>query len=167
MEAGAELDALVAEKVMGLNLVEPREFAMARVAWRHILATGTDFIVDVDGHHLRIAVPMGETLRMPQGSDYFNDRYALYIAEQLGDRIAKEVDEYRSAAKPYSTDIAAAWSVVEKCVSDGMVFIVKGDGLRTGDFNPKWTVLCGNQERTDADTAPLAICLAALKAAGA
>lgn len=64
----------------------------------------------------------------------------------------------------YSTDIAAAWQVVEKLVADGRVFIVKGDGLRTGDFAKKWTTLCGNQMRTDATSAPLAICLAALKA---
>jgi hypothetical protein len=65
---------------------------------------------------------------------------------------------------PYSTDIAAAWEVAEKMVGDGHVFIVKGDGLRTGDFSPRWTVLCDNLPRTDDDSAPLAICRAALKA---
>ena len=64
----------------------------------------------------------------------------------------------------YSTDIAAAWEVVEKMVSDGRVFIVKGDGVRTGDHNPKWTVLVANMPRVDANTAPIAICRAALAA---
>ncbi len=68
--------------------------------------------------------------------------------------------------KSFSTSISDAWQVVEKLVIEGKVFIVKGDGLRAGDYALKWTVLCDNQPRTDADTAPLAICLAALKAVG-
>jgi len=64
----------------------------------------------------------------------------------------------------YSTDIADAWKVVVAMVERGKVFIVKGDGLRRGDHNPKWTVLCDNQTRTDANDAPLAICRMALKA---
>lgn len=67
----------------------------------------------------------------------------------------------------FSTRIAAAWQIVEKVVDAGHVFIVKGDGLRTGDFDPRWTVLCDITTRTDAATAPLAICLAALKFADA
>jgi len=66
----------------------------------------------------------------------------------------------------FSTKIEAAWWVVEKMKAEGMVVIIKADGLRTGDYNPGWTVLVDNQSRTDADTAPHAICLAALKAVG-
>jgi hypothetical protein len=67
-------------------------------------------------------------------------------------------------APRYSADIAAAWHVVDKMVALGEVFIVKGDGLRTGDFQPRWTVMCGNMPRTDSSNLPLAICRAALKA---
>lgn len=111
MNAGRELDALVAEKVMGWTF---RTF------------------------------PEGVCPNVKHW--YCGEQYVLM--------------------KPFSTDIAAAWRVVEKLVSDGRVFIVKGDGLRDGDFNPKWTVLCDNHPRTDAATAPLAICLAALQAVG-
>jgi hypothetical protein len=64
----------------------------------------------------------------------------------------------------YSGDIGDAWLVVTALVERGKVFIVKGDGLRRGDHEPKWTVLCDNQPRTDANSASLAICRAALKA---
>lgn len=65
----------------------------------------------------------------------------------------------------WSSNIAHAWEVVERLTSCGHVVIVKGDGLRTGD-NPRWTVLIDNHPRVDADTAPLAIALAALAAVG-
>lgn len=70
----------------------------------------------------------------------------------------------------YSTDIASAWGVVEKMQADGWFFKVEDGALHTcwyADFiisepgrPPK------GPRRTQADTAPLAICLAALKAVG-
>lgn len=122
MEAGRELDALIAEEVMGFHK-----------------------------HHIH-----GYLHNAP--SDEAWD--ATYPD-------ALEYDYHWPGEEPhYSTNIADAWEVVERFVREGVVFIVKGDGLRPGDFNPKWTVLVDNQPRTDADTAPLAICLAALKAKG-
>lgn len=64
----------------------------------------------------------------------------------------------------YSTEIEAAWAVVEKMADAGRVVILKADGLRDGTFNPRWTVLIDSQPRTDADAAPLAVCRAALLA---
>jgi Phage ABA sandwich domain len=62
----------------------------------------------------------------------------------------------------YSTNIVDAWQVVEKFVNDDIYFeMVKPD--KDGSF----TCLIGMlNEPTKADTAPLAICLAALKAHG-
>jgi len=124
MKAGRELDALIAEKVMGWS------------------SQADGLYWDAGNHRTRLV---------------------------LGSIIAKKRDEMglenaHGFVFAPSTNIADAWEVVERFVSEGVVFIVKGDGLRTGDFNPKWTVLADNQPRTDADTAPLAICLAALKA---
>lgn len=124
MDAGRELDALVAEHVMG---------------WKRV-----DVPKDYDGQNA------GVTLLPATPSSIGWDPKGAYALWHF--------------CPYYSTDIAAAWLVVEKLVNEGKVFIVKGDGLRTGDYPLKWTVLCDNQPRTDANTAPLAICLAALKA---
>lgn len=110
MKAGRELDALVAEKLMGLELV------------RH---GGNIFYKEQSKHH-----PI--ELLLPE----------------------------------YSSFIAQAWLVVEKMKRDGMLVIIKADGLRIGDFSHGWTVLIDNHPRVDADTAPLAICKAALRTIG-
>jgi len=72
----------------------------------------------------------------------------------------------KDAIPHYSTDIAAAWQVVEKFQSSGEYEIV----MR---FLTTWIVsifgLGGNltDVQVQGDTAPLAICLAALRAVGA
>lgn len=108
MEAGPELDRLIAEEVMGWTKLRQRR--------------------------------AGEWCGVPPDSE------AVYPVSF------------------YSDDMGAAWAVVEKMVSDGEVFIVKGDGLRDGNFSPRWTVMCGNLPRTDSDNLPLVICRAALAA---
>ena len=67
----------------------------------------------------------------------------------------------------YSTDIEAAWAVVEKLLADEYLVNVKA---YHADHFPMWEVCIldhhGMEQKTQADTAPLAICLAALKAIG-
>jgi len=60
---------------------------------------------------------------------------------------------------PYSTDIAAAWQVVDKLISAECGFVVSGGG------SLPWLATFRNGQ-AHAETAPLAICLAALKAVG-
>ena len=65
----------------------------------------------------------------------------------------------------YSTYIAAAWEVVEKLRADGYRF----RGVEEHDEDPGWRCLVGKPSfypsyEAHADTAPLAICPAALKA---
>jgi hypothetical protein len=63
----------------------------------------------------------------------------------------------------YSTDIAAAWEVVEKLLADGWELTEAGYSRTTR----KWDFTFGNGCSFDGplcDTAPHAICLAALKA---
>lgn len=100
-----------------------------------------------------------------------DDALKLEAGPELDALVAKVVfGEPHQAAMalgphPYSTDIDTAWTAVEKMVFQrGLVVIVKGDGLRTGDHVPAWTVLVDGATRTDAKLAPLAICRAALKA---
>ena len=61
----------------------------------------------------------------------------------------------------YSTDVAAALGVVEALRSRRRVVTVKADGLRKPGASA-YTVLVDGLPRVDAETAPLAICRAAL-----
>lgn len=110
MNAGRELDALIAEKVMGFETVnfkssDPHEIIVTK---------------DAEGN-MRMAVPF------------------------------------------YSTDIAAAWEVVEKLRDTWAIELHGRDGA--------WSCLVEEGDEVtahfiaiaEADTAPLAICLAALK----
>lgn len=109
MKAGRELDALVAEKVMGWDLVPTRHL----VRLRYFRQPGTD------------------------------------------SRAARE----RCYLPRYSEDIAAAWGVVEK---------LSGYERKLEECSEGWcfTFEAGEEFWGQADTAPLAICLAALKAVG-
>ena len=126
MEAGRELDALVAEKVMGLEPCDKWEL------FRHGGLSGPEWIHDV-----------------------CQEDHTCYPKEN---------------PSAYSTDIAAAWKVVERlCELPSVGIIIKA--------YPKWNE---KHERNFlyeyvatfpdlglqavADTAPLAICRAALKA---
>lgn len=158
-----ELDAMVAEHVMGISLTPPREYAMAKVGMSLVRMTGTPFVLD-DGREIH--TPPGDHLRQPEGSADWNDRYGLYIAERLGDELTAAVDAYRLPAEPYSTDIGAAWRVVERMTEGRGWFeacLLPAYGERPG-YRVNFT---GNQKDfSHAQTMPEAIALAALKALG-
>ena len=122
MEAGRELDALVAEKVMGLEV-------------RSIT------VMDSKGTHSDVGT-VDAPRRMPDG------------------RMGVNVDKLPA----YSTDIAAAWEVVEKL---GLAFEL---GWLPEDKGFNWDASFGEKRGSEAgtttyaSTAPHAICLAALKA---
>lgn len=174
-EAGRELDAIVAERVMRESLTVPRERALAMVGEGFVSATGRPFKLNVFGSRLEVNVPDGESLGGHPSDDDWNQRYYRYIAEYLlrdpefGPPVEQRVQQaMRAPAKHYSTDIAAAWTVVEK------------HGL--GDWNWRvsqtdagnWfaEVRLGYESSYSAafpawaETAPLAICRAALAAIG-
>ena len=173
LPAGPELDVLVAETVMGVNLVPPREAAMAHAAWNHIACTGPVFELR-DGR--KFHMPPGRELKQPEGCDDWNARYALYIAQQVGGEWEHEIAAVRDKPKPYSTDIAAAWEVFEKIPGlpgydsvaiehyKGRYAVIRQDSVYTyiGGLGgaPEFSTLA------EADTAPLAICRAALAAIG-
>lgn len=166
---GRELDAAVAEFVMGESLIPPLEYAKAKVGWRYIASSGRPFQLRT-GEDLY--VPPGASLKQPEGTTGWNDRYALCVAEHLGDTIADEVAAYRLEPKHYSdeTDMNATWQVVDA--------MKKRDCYVTlyyyNDAEPEWIVsfytrnmqagryfLEGDAENTHL---ALAICRAALHA---
>ena len=122
MVAGRELDALVAEKVMGWERIVMKDKPGA-VSWPH----------------------------PPKGFDVNHNRWSII--------------------PHYSTDIAAAWEVVEKLAPE-FEWILEND-VKDGGWSAiiyKWegtSVVSSPIGRSDADTAPHAICLAALAAVGA
>ena len=128
MEAGRELDALVAEKVMG---------------WR----------------------------RVSDGQFYFWPSKEMVEALRMSHPDLLAVDYF--AAPEFSADIAAAWKVVEKMYSDGWTVSVgslaaKPRGWRCTVSHMHADDFYRHPEsyEANADTAPLAICRAVLKAVG-
>jgi hypothetical protein len=154
---------------MGIDLRPDRRLAMARVGWRHISCTGPTFSL-TNGEEVVMPsrIEIAKTLNPLIFSDG-NDYYAYYVAHHLGDKISAEVDAYRLPAKEYSTDIAAAWQVVEKlrpmrirtagtCVID-VTSHALGHTVAITETEYEFTLGAAT-----ADTAPHAICLAALEA---
>jgi len=78
-------------------------------------------------------------------------------------RFTVKVGSSKLAVPPYSTDIAAAWDVVEKLKGDEGVALNSGD---FPDYGEGWHCMFDYPHSAYADTAPLAICLAALKSRG-
>jgi hypothetical protein len=63
----------------------------------------------------------------------------------------------------YSSDWGAAGLLMDALKQRGLVVFIKADGLRNGTFSPGYTAIVGNMPRTDADTGPKALALAAKK----
>ena len=136
MDAGRELDKLIAEKVMD----EPEYWSV----------------------HF--------------GGSHYGDFKTLAGAEKCAKKIQGDykarVETYFDCPH-YSTDIVAAWEVVEKLGNwHGFDFIISIPVQKLGDekYEAGWYEQShdGPESRAVgyADTAPLAICLAALKAVG-
>ena len=122
MPTGRELDALVAEKVMGL---ERRE-------WKPYAAPEGWFPKDAPSCNWRDE----------------NDRF-------------HDPEGYESHLPLYSFDIAAAWEVVGSSACEyGHKFSLEYE-------HDVWYACVSGMYEAQADTAPLAICRAALKAVGA
>lgn len=123
LTAGRELDALVAEKVMGFKVVD-------------------DPLVDFNGaryiHKIEVAFERG-----PHSGHRWPERVGPLPA--------------------YSADIAAAWQVVERF---WLVQIVRSEVYHEA-YEVRIMTETGPEHVEEANTAPLAICRAALKAVGA
>lgn len=138
MEAGRELDALIAERVMGLTVV-------------------------------RLLEPVSIDRReAPDGLYAADADLATEIEQHLG------AGGYGYAALPhYSTDIAAAWQVVEKMRADGWHYELTAhltEETHCAEFGrgyfDSYESYWSDQHQECGATPALGICLAALKAAG-
>ncbi len=89
-------------RALGVDIPPHRDVAMVAVGWKHILSTGPTFML-TNGRE--VPMPNGAELRKPEGTDDWNARYALHVAEVLGDEIKAEVDAYRLPAEPYDCDL--------------------------------------------------------------
>ena len=136
-EAGRELDAEVAEKVMGWHWYAPEFVYQGYVGYADLLAPKSN---QVRGRIIMAA----------------NDPRL-------------EGMEMGNFAPHYSTDIAAAWLVVEKMAEIAFLRL-EVDGCPSAGFDRSaWCSFGGIGQRgimveARADTVPLAICLAALAA---
>ena len=138
MVAGRELDALVAEKVMGEDVS----------TW--------------DAHKWGPCAYVNDFY--PEGSKYCSHCDRVWYNGSPEPPVPCEARWIST----YSTSIAAAWEVVEKLKADGLMV----DLLTVGDVkDPSWCVTVedlvdedGMWFSTHESEAPLAICLAALKA---
>jgi Phage ABA sandwich domain len=129
LEVGRDLDALIAEKVMGWKwCASPNTFKPGR-PWRRWLAEPYRNMPVWDG-----------VTEMPIDGLFDEESNVLY----------------------YSTDIAAAWEVVEKMKQRGFGFWVAGDECW---FQHPFAPL--NRTSATSTSIPLAICRAALKAISA
>lgn len=133
MEPGRDLDALVAEKVVGLDL-SPREGGHVWGEKHHH-----------DLHYLRLCQNEGCNEQWMECCDPDNPPSGPCVPWM----------------SRYSTDIEAAWQVVEK-----LMFQYHDINLR---YEPDFDVwICKTTtSKAQGDTAPEAICLAALEAVGA
>lgn len=104
---GPELDAEIAA-LFGID-IPTREQAMIAVALRHISCTGHPFRLDDDSE---VHCPPGATLP-PTEDGNFNNRYAIYIAQQREQEWRAEFDAYHLKADLISTDPAAAFRALE------------------------------------------------------
>lgn len=179
-KAGPVLDAEIAERVMGESLIVPRERAMAIVGASYVRVTGPTFKLDVHGYELSVDMPNWQTLAEHPSDENYNHRYFRHaVAEllkypnEIAAFVAQDVAACRkAAAKPYSTDIAAAFLVVEKMREHPLFFELREAG-RIGDHGMAThdTDYCARFVSTlhpcgfeSGKTPAHAICLAALDA---
>jgi hypothetical protein len=137
MPAGREMDALVAEKVMGLN-----------VSWWSI-----HHVSDYEGDGPFRSLHSADEIMLP---DQDGDMPVLQTFTRGDNYVMWNVTPF------YSTDIAAALQVVEKLTENFYIDIgidSSGTQVQLDRFNGEdWTF----GESIEAPTAPLAICRAAL-----
>ena len=137
MEAGRELDALVAEKVMGWALEH------------RLVGAGTL----ADPKRLE---PEQAVYRVRSEADSYWQNWSPDGADRVLDDMLPR----------YSTDIAAAWDVVEWLHDAGKLFVLWAttQGRWIAQVFIRGDDDTGPVADKDADTAPRAICLAALQA---
>lgn len=139
MKPGRELDALIAEKVMGWKRLDAKVF----------VEKGFNLEPDEIGQ-IPSSVLAPPDLEIPIAASKDSSGFRVYCPPIIPD---------------YSTDIAAAWEVVEKVKNK----IINRYGFGLEFVSNEWTVGWFAEEGVHlgacSESAPHAICLAALQAA--
>lgn len=155
MNAGRELDALIAEKVMGWACVHSVEYLPRSERESEINA---EFLRDYG-----MPAPPGFCKAAVDDLEFSDGDYPPKWCAKCGGRESRDIFK---KLPHYSTDIGDAWDVVEAVAarSETVYFTVERIGAHAGEFSGYRAFI--NRICTAADTAPLAICRAALKAVG-
>jgi hypothetical protein len=109
------------------------------------------FVMDIPGRPVRVAGTAHNFVVVFSNNPFWSD------GSHDAARLRRDAQ-----AKPYSSDISAAWEVVERMLDEWGVWI---NLENSGCDAPLWAAkFSGPFERAEAPTAPLAICRAALLA---
>lgn len=164
-EVGRALDAEVAEKVMGLGPILGYAGAWGECGHDSVSPEPGEFPVYLESCVCDLCRKQNRESLASCISEYGwgETEIAEVKANHESDWIFGHSWQCLAVVRPYSTDIAAAWEVVEKMREDG--------DLRIEEYAEGWLVVSrlsdGREVDGQATTAPLAICLAALSAATA
>lgn len=152
MKPGRELDALVAEKVMGWKRMTEGEVHPYTFDEVYPCAAAAGF------DRSRVSAWWFDPRRVNEKGE----PEAMRVAEDEGD------PDYEFPVFAPSTDIADAWQVVERMRRDGFHVGIADNRPNTWwvDLTPDASV-SGECTSAEGATAPLTICLAALKVIGA
>ena len=160
LPAGRELDALVAEKVMGLNVLGEAHCAHPEGDW-YICGGRADYTGDygtirpVYLHECKCDSAKEANADLIQHDPELADAVKV---KEIKDTVLGHIAYACLEVVPcYSTSIAAAWEVVEHKFPGAHVELERDEA-----WGNKWSCTIGRIEIT-AKTAPLAICYAALK----
>lgn len=143
LEAGRELDALAAEYIFDLRVD----------------------VIKPDWYDREVMLFISHESGLVVYSYDSNGCNAMMYRNRLN-----EVDGVADPLPYFSEDIAAAWEVVERLLSDGLVFLLNFLDVPYepigwhGCFHGGWGNFKTDYHAFGCETAPLAICRAALKA---
>lgn len=94
----------------------------------------------------------------------FAQTYTWMAENKVDDRIHAKVYKYK--LRRYSADMSAAWEVVAALVAAGYSFDLIHIPVSNSEYSKPWSCSIGSGGTFVGDTAPLAICLAALRTRG-
>ena len=153
MTAGRDLDALVAEKVMGWVRTPSEERARAARLGGRLMVFRDEWLA------VGLCTEPADRERAEAGVA------AVYRAAGLEPpRIVWMLPRWADAVPAYSTEIAAAWQVVEKMMERGWYLFLDTAGFDGEEWRAQFRDPESRFARGEAATAPLAICRAALAA---
>lgn len=182
LPAGRELDALVAEKIFGEQLSAETPAAIGRAVMSGFFSSSpkrdgpTEYGVKWNGTEYRLTL---DESCWNYGGAQGNDGYGLWWWEHREGEpwqadVEAHVAKWRRSVPAYSTQIGAAWQVVEKLETATPTTLVQVTRKKAAECDDRmmyevefrqcekpWGIVTAF-----AESAPLAICRAALKSVG-